>query len=221
MGIADLKSLRPQLDAAPYSSLVGRFHSHLTVATTELERLRAFCRARKIKLTVVDLDDQKGREQRDVMTTRYHRDEEPGAVGRIADDLVTLGNQLDGAGFLVLRAKLEHESQPSLEPYAPGRYHEVHIKLSIPAAEFDSRREWLRTEGPNHGFVASSNPRERTDTHVLQFVNLRIYEGTLADADVRVESLLTTLADAGFAVIEVKRETTVFDTHHALDRWWA
>ncbi|MEZ4320654.1 MAG: hypothetical protein R3F61_24440 [Myxococcota bacterium] len=221
MGIADLKALRSSLDAAPYLPLTGRFHSHLTVATSELERLRAFCASERIKLTVVDLDDADGRVQRDVMTTRYHKDEAPGAIGRIADDLVDLGNRLTGAGFLVLRAKLEHETEPSLEPYGPGRYHEVHVKLAIPPDGYEAARAWLVENGRAHGFVASSNPRERTDEAVLQFVNLRIYEGDRAAADVRVAEILALLGDQGFDIVEVKRETTIFDTHHALDRWWA
>ncbi|MCB9677136.1 MAG: hypothetical protein H6737_18610 [Alphaproteobacteria bacterium] len=221
MSIADLKALRSSLDDAPYAGLTGRFHSHLTVATHELDRLRGFCSTNRIKLTVVDLDDAEGRVQRDVMTTRYHKDDAPGAVGRIADDLLDLGARLGGAGFLVLRAKLEHESEPSLEPYGPGRYHEVHIKLAIPADGYDTERAWLVENGRPHGFVASSNPRERTGDTVVQFVNLRIYEGDRSAADARVDEVLAVLGARGLDVVEVKRETTVFDTHHALDRWWA
>ncbi len=121
----------------------------------------------------------------------------------------------------MVRAKLEHESEPSLEPYTDDRYHEVHIKLAIPVAAFDAAREWLDQHGAVHGFVASRNPNERTPEEVLQFVNLRIGSGGRAAADARVDGLVEVLRRNGFAVREVKRETTIFDTHRAHDRWWA
>ncbi len=103
MSLAQLASMRAHLDEAPYLALSGRFHSHLTVSVRPeaIDRLRGFCRSERVKLTVVDLEigGAESRRQRDVMTTQYHRDLASGAVGRIADDLLGLGERLGAAGF--------------------------------------------------------------------------------------------------------------------------
>jgi len=219
---ADLTQLAQRVKKPPYTALRGRFHSHLTVnvGPERLAALRDFCARHRAKFTVVDLADHDGRQQRDVMLTRYHRGAEE-AVSQIVSDLTVLTLQLNEAGFTVVRAKLEHESEPSIATFDAAHYHEVHIKLAIPAARFEEERSWLQQIGPAHGFVPSSNPRERTSQTVMQFVNLRIYEGDRSSADTQVADLLAVLRDRGLYIAEVKQETTVFDTHRDLDRWWA
>ncbi|MEM7233229.1 MAG: hypothetical protein AAF517_13720 [Planctomycetota bacterium] len=203
--------------------LRGRFHAHLTVsiAGEELSRLEGVCREQKTKLTVIDLDSWDGRSQRDVMTTSYYLEEGDDSLIRIIENLKTLGEALERAGFPVVRAKLEHESQPSLSQFSESQYHEVHIKLAIPGAELAKSTEALRVLGAKSGFVASRNPREVRGEVAMQFVNLRIYSGTEDEASRRIEEIQAELVSHEFQVEEIKRETVVFDTRQSLDAWWA
>ena len=211
-----LRSLRES-----FPNLVGRFHAHLTVRVDpeNIEGLRAVCQDRRVKLTIIDLENTEGRQQTDVMTTSYFLDKSHAAVTRIVDHLIELADALDASGYSVIRAKLEHESTPSVETYSREQYHEVHIKLRIPTPEFDAARIRLGELGSELGFVPSRNPLERRPEFTTQFVNLRIYEGDLSSADGRVAAIVQRVGDE-FEVIEVKRETTLFDTHQALDQWW-
>ena len=90
--------------------LVGKFHAHLSVEAeeSELEALKEFCAQRKVKLTVIELENLEGRAQSDVMTTSHYRIDSPDAVSQITKHLMELTQQLTEAGYSVLRAKLEH-----------------------------------------------------------------------------------------------------------------
>ncbi len=101
------------------------------------------------------------------------------------------------------------------------RYHEVHIKLSLPDGRYDELYAWLVDAAPAVGWVPSRNPFERRAGEVVQLVTLRCYEGDRAAADRRVDEALASLAARGVDVVEVKRETTVLDTHPRHDRWWS
>lgn len=214
----DLAGRRASLDEEPLVGLRGRFHSHLTVRGGPSDRLERAAREVQAKVTVIDLAGDRRAEQ-DVMLTRYHLDDAPGALGRIADALLAACATLEAAGIEVARVKVEHESEPSLSRFDAERYHEVHIKLAVEAARFDAVYPWL-TRG-DHGWVASRNPRERRPDRVLQFVTLRCYDGDRADADARVARAAATLRDAGLEIVEIKRETAVLDTDLARDAWWA
>jgi hypothetical protein len=218
----DLALLRPQLDEAPFGVLCGRFHSHLTVRgdLPSLSVLEEVARAHRAKVTVIDLARPGSQSQRDIMTTRYHQDPEPGALGRIADDLATFARALQQAGLPVVRIKVEHESEPSLPCYTPSHYYEVHVKLALGEDTFESDRAWLAEQGPRFGWVPSTNPYERREGLVIQFVTLRCYEGDRARADQVVAGVVSALDARGLHVIEVKRETTVLDTRSEHDAWW-
>ena len=206
-----------------YVPLVGKFHAHLTIELTEGQRdaCQEFCVGQKVKLTTVDLANNHGRQQTDVMLTSHYLDREPNAVFRITNHLATLASQANVSGFPVVRAKLEHESLPSFSSFDDCRYHEVHIKLRLPHDSYEADYQRLITLGEEHGFVPSRNPYSRKTEYVSQFVNLRIYEGTHTQASDRVEELQTLLTQEGFGIEETKRETVVFDTAQELDRWWA
>ncbi|MCB9743677.1 MAG: hypothetical protein H6740_13840 [Alphaproteobacteria bacterium] len=211
-------------NGAGADGLRGRFHSHLTVAmpdSASLERLRAFCAARKVKLTVIDLADFQERAQRDVMTTCYHRSEAPNALQVVLDEVEALRLALEAEGFEVLRAKLEHESLPTLSQLSEERYRETHIKLALSEAALEAEMSALASMAPDWGFVLSRNPNERRADRVHQFLNLRAYAGSREQADARTQALVEALQARGFEVLEVKRETTVLDTRREHDRWWA
>lgn len=217
----DLDTLRARLDQPPLGALSGRFHSHLTVE--EVPDAVAFdrlCRRHHAKRTVIDLDRFEDRVQRDVMTTRYHQDDAPGALGRIVDDLRAMCGDLEAAGLRVLRVKVEHESLPSLPSYDATRYHEVHVKLDLPEDELHDAVSWLRDQASTTGWVPSRNPNERREGRVLQFVTFRCYDGDRADADRRVDDVRALLERRGLRIAEIKRETTVLDTRVDHDAWW-
>lgn len=219
---SDLADLAPSLQAHPLGELCGRFHSHITVRV-DPERetlLQQVARSHQAKVTVIDLEGASEQAQRDIMTTRYHLDESPGALGRISEALARFASDLEAAGLSVLRVKVEHESEPSLKSYSDVRYHEVHIKLSLGESSFVQDRAWLVEQGRQMRWVPSRNPYERRDGRVVQFVTMRCYEGDRASADRLVEDALAVLSARGLSVIEVKRENTVLDTHRAHDAWW-
>lgn len=202
--------------------LAGKFHAHLSLdaSDTNLDRLKRFCTQRKVKLTVIELENLQGRAQSDVMTTSHYRIETTDAVSQITQHLLDLSKQLSDAGYSVLRAKLEHESLPTLERFNQTQYHEVHIKLRIAVDEYSDAMSTLKQLGQQYGFVPSRNPYERQTDVVVQFINLRIYDGQREEADLRIEKIVDVVKQQGFDVTEVKRETVVYDTHQDLDSWW-
>lgn len=203
------------------SGIRGKFHSHITVQTADQGRLQAFCRERRIKVTIIELSDFSGRHQRDVMTTQHYRIDTPDAVARIVDQLDALCGELSAAGFAVVRVKLEHESLPTLKRFTGANYREAHLKLHIEPERYEEVMSWLRAQAPRLGYVPSRNPLAVSRGRVVQFVNMRLYEGTLADTDQRIDAVAEAIRDHGVHVGEVKRETTVFDSNLELDRWWA
>lgn len=219
---SDLLDLAPSLGEPPLGELCGRFHSHITVRVEpeRLPLLQQVARSHQAKVTVIDLEGESERAQRDIMTTRYHLDDAPGALGRISEALARFAADLEGAGLPVLRVKVEHESEPSLQSYTDIRYHEVHIKLSLDEPSFARDRAWLAEQAPRMRWVPSRNPYERRDGRVVQFVTMRCYEGDRASADRMVDAALSALSARELQVVEVKRENTVLDTHRAHDAWW-
>lgn len=223
----NVQNLLSNIKQRDFSQVQGKFHSHITVAmdrsedeSAKIEGLRLWCRQRKIKLTVIDLSNQ-DRHQRDVMTTQHYRIEAYDAVQQITDQLIELCDGLEADGYKVLRVKLEHESLPTLARFSEAQYREVHIKLKISPEEYDHRFKMLKELGKVHNFVPSSNPNERKEEYVTQFVNMRIYDGDLANADTQISKVQDALNEHGFTIAQTKAETTIFDTNLELDRWWA
>lgn len=218
----DLAATRTELDEAPLGSLCGRFHSHITVRAgiDALDRLEEVARVHRAKVTVIDLHRFDETSQRDIMTTRYHQDPEPGALGRIADTLAMFARDLEEAGLSVVRIKVEHETEPSLNNYTATRYHEVHIKLSIDDSSFENDFSWLSEQSAAFSWVPSRNPYERREGIVIQFVTLRCYEGDRASADAVVAEAEAAIRSRGLHILEIKRETAVLDTHRGHDAWW-
>ncbi|MFT4978146.1 MAG: hypothetical protein ACI8S6_004054 [Myxococcota bacterium] len=217
MHASQLAALRAQLTSPQVRGLAGRFHSHITVRA-DPDVLRLFCAGRALKVTVIDLADFAERQQRDVMTTAYHC----GTIAQVGEQLAATAAALQAVGLPPVRIKLEHESLPTIEPFSKHCYREIHLKLSIPEATYPAVMARLRAESDRSGCVPSRNPYQRREGQVIQFVNLRIYEGDLAGAEAQTQALVAALSAPGdLRVIEVKSETTVIDTAQALDSWWA
>ena len=216
------KYLSQMVKSPEKCKLLGKFHAHITfnLRENQIEPCKQWCRDRKAKLTIIDLANLTGQSQTDVMLTVHFRESTDNAVNHITKRLVELTELAEESGFTVIRVKLEHESLPTLSKFDRQHYQEVHIKLDIPAPQYKADYQRLRELGKQYGFVPSQNPLQRSETMITQFANLRIYEGDYESASFQIERITQALADEGFSIKEVKRETIVFDTAQALDSWW-
>lgn len=197
-----------------YNDLKGKFHAHITLLTDEDD----FVAPKGWKTTIILL--KKGdREQKDVMITRhYHTDTSKtrDVVDMIANIRET-ATALQDCGHHVIRQKLEHESLPTV-PVSEQTYRECHIKIKKKVGEDIFVPD---------GFVMSSNPMEEQDDHEIVFLNARYYSGDIesihGDINTKVDRLVGQNNRCGKFVmaLEVKIESTVFDTNLGLDKWWA
>ena len=94
MSASQVGLLQARLQDPDLKSLSGRFHSHITVIG-DPDVLRQFCLGRAMKVTIIELADFSGRQQRDVMTTAYHR----GDISTIGHQLVRAVEALEGRAF--------------------------------------------------------------------------------------------------------------------------
>ncbi|MEL6180985.1 MAG: hypothetical protein AAFS10_18635, partial [Myxococcota bacterium] len=108
-----------------------------------------------------------------------------------------------------------------LAHFTGANYREAHLKLHIEPEDYEATMDWLRAQAPRLGYVPSRNPLAVTRGRVVQFVNMRLYTGSLEDTDRRIDAVAEALRTHGIKVGEIKRETTVADSNLELDRWWA
>lgn len=213
------------LHSRDYLGINGKFHAHVSIRTDnfeDLNSLRELCKNYLgTKITIIDLYDFKGNSQKDCMFTKYYNISHETAVDLIIDDLNGFAKDLINSGYAVMRIKLEHEGMPTLPNFNKENYREVHVKMQIPKEEYDEKMKVLKESSTRFGYVPSRNPSAREEDVVHQFINLRYYEGTLGSVDAKVASLSDFLKNNGIEVEEIKKETTVFDTNHDLDKWWA
>lgn len=191
-------------------NLKGKFHAHITLLTEDDH----FVAPKGWKTTIILL--AKGdRTQKDVMITRhYHTDTtKTQNVKDMVDNMKDTSVELFANGHTVLRMKLEHESLPTLNP-TEQNYRECHIKVKKKVNDV------LRIP---EGLVQSRNPMVVTDTHETVFYNARFYKGTVEqiDKDVEMHVLELVAMNQDIQVLEVKVESTVWDTNLQLDKWWA
>lgn len=190
-------------------TLVGKFHAHITVHTDkEFECPKGW------KTTIILLKKD-GREQKDVMITRHFvlGSEKNPNLESIMNELHDTRKGLWGVGHNVIRVKLEHESLPTLSP-TEITYRECHIKIKKP-----TETNLITVDG----FVESSNPMEVTTTHSTVFLNARFYQGSVDNIDCAIDKVVEQLKalNPKCEILETKKETTVYDTNHGLDKWWA
>jgi hypothetical protein len=196
------------------AGLAGRFHTHLTVHS-DAATLAPLGDTLGARLTVIDLAG--ARDQRDLMLTVDHRGDLPALLAGLDAVLIGLAN----ADIPVLRVKVEHGSLPTIVRFDAHRYREAHLKLRLPRADLPARLATLHAGRATWGYALSRNPREQAEDHVVQFVNLRLYEGDLATTDARIDAVVAWLGSQGMPPIDVRRETALLDTAQALDAWWA
>lgn len=191
-------------------TLTGRFHAHMTVGTQDDH----FQAPRGWKTTIITLS-RGDRQQKDVMITRHFMvgNEKHPDVDSVLNELDATAKQLAKHGQVVIRTKLEHEDLPTVGP-SLDTYRECHIKIRKPIGV---------SLVPVVNYVQSRNPMVVTDTHETVFLNARFYNGTNEGVDSTIDSAVRTIGilNPGCEILEVKKETTVYDTNHKLDKWWA
>lgn len=209
-----LRALRRGLADPAVASLEGRFHTHVTV-DADPATLAPVCADTGARLTVIDLSGEKT--QRDPMLTL----DATGGVGVVEAGVSALLDALGARDIPMTRVKVEHGSLPTVAAFSARHYREAHLKLWLARPHHEARLAELRAAAPALGFALSRNPREQAADHVVQFVNMRMYQGGLAECDARVDAVVAWLVDRGMPPVDVRRETAVVDTAHGLDAWWA
>ena len=189
--------------------LKGNFHAHITILHNgDFKRLSGW----KNTIILLSKDSQY---QTDVMLTRHFRtnSHKTPDVYSILKVLDKAKMDLQSAGHKVVRVKLEHESLPTLN-VSNQHYRECHIKYKVPHGEV------LKSIG---GFVPSSNPMSVHDSFSHLFLNKRVYEGDCQSVDdtIRKQVQLLSNINPNCTLIEVKIETTVWDSNLNHDKWWA
>lgn len=207
--------------------LIGKFHAHLTIPESYLDKAAYVLNKRKIKhkVTVIDLyanDNGVLREQRHAMiTSHYHTFRYQSYLG-VEESVLKMVRALQESKIPVHRIKIEHEDLPTLAPTV-YTYRECHIKIGFRNTNFKSELELLKMDTFLKDFRFSNNPHSSDSDFIYQFMNLRTRSGTILDFDSRIDLALQYLISE-YPMLKISKpkiETTVIDTRMALDNWWA
>ena len=193
------------------SDLAGNFHAHITVRVDDGKEVVPPA-GWKTTIIVLNKDD---RQQKDVMITRHFKtgtDKTPD-VSNIVTSVEMAVYVLECRGYEVIRGKLEHESLPTFAP-SVEHYREAHVKVKVPNGV---------TLNTIPGYVQSRNPMVTHDDYQVVFLNSRYYDASVRLVDHDVDQCVAEIQriNPDCEIVEVKKETTVFDSNHDLDKWWA
>jgi hypothetical protein len=199
----------------------GSFEAHLTVDAADLERratFEALCGELGVKCVLIELAAGVHRSQ--PMTASYHR----GELGAVLGEIEALHASLWQAGFPVVRVKIEAAAMnPGVpitdeEAAAIDGYFEFHAKVRLPdAGDITALRALCESRSAH----LSRNDRKRDERGVAErFITQRVYGVGRARAANEFDALLRDLAQAGHAVVSMKREYTIYDGKLELDAGW-
>lgn len=205
--------------------LAGKFHSHMTIEAHSRDEAERAAKLTYGKLTVIDLT-RDGRSQTDYMITHHYETGSRGLEDQSDIEALLRSREqlLRESGIRVTRLKLEYDAtHASNRPHdadpacSDGIYTEVHIKCVV----VKSNRDALIAAAASAGWHPSRNPfAERTDDHIVQFVNRRFYGSVrLSDIDTVVDRIVPTIVPLA-QIEELKYEVAVYDTNERQDRWW-
>jgi hypothetical protein len=149
-----------------------------------------------------------------------------GRLHEVAAQARQTAERLTGAGFAVLRVKVEAAPWADGVPRSDGdaarhgadRYFEHHVKLLLPAAADTAAVTELAARHASH--LSRNARRVRPDGLRERFVTQRARLVGLATAGRRLDALLADLAAGGWQIASVEREYVVFDSDEALDAGW-
>jgi hypothetical protein len=190
-------------------NLEGRFHAHITIETTEV----GFRPPKGWKTTIIILNKD-NRIQQDIMVTRHFVVNSPiRTLKSIQEELSLATDILQEDGHKILRVKLEHESLPTVYP-SESFYRECHIKIKKPI-------DIALITIP--GFVQSKNPMIQDLLTETVFLNARYYSGSIEEIDKSINCAYGQISELNpnCKILEVKIESTVYDSNLELDKWWA
>jgi hypothetical protein len=190
-------------------NLVGKFHAHITVHTNQ-----DFQPPKGWKTTIILLTKD-NKDQKDIMITKHYMTGRNNikTVQDIVNNIKNTSTMLSNNGISVIREKLEHESLPTISP-AENFYRECHIKIRVP------NNVKLNTID---NFVQSRNPMELTENYSTVFLNSRYYNGSVQEIDANIEKSVEEIKRINTCceILEIKKESTIYDTNLQLDKWWA
>ncbi|WP_335936108.1 hypothetical protein [Streptomyces sp. PTD5-9] len=209
-------------DGAEERHFTGDFETHLTLRPRLGEEgpLLRWAERNGVKYSRIVLDRGKTPDQ--PMLTASGR-------GTLALQRTAAGGyvrRLRGEGFEVVRVKIEaapwNEDVPQTPREAarlpPHCYFEHHVKLVL--ADSD-QVEVVRTLCRPHAAHVSRNARRPlAGSRHERFVTQRCRMVGRPAARARLDALLASLADAGFAAVEVEEEFVVHDDNLAMDTGW-
>ncbi|MER8185032.1 hypothetical protein [Kitasatospora sp. NPDC094015] len=209
------------LDHPPAIALRGDFEVHLTVGAEHADALAGWAAGHGLKFTHILLDRGTAAVSQPMLTLRGS-----GAYAEVAAVTAGTARRMAGAGFPVLRVKIESvpwaEGVPQTAAEAaalgPERYFEHHVKLLLGPAE---RTEGLARLAVRHGAHLSRNARRtRADGDREHFVTQRCRLVGLPEAGRRLDALLADLRADGRRIASVEREFVALDSDEALDAGW-
>jgi hypothetical protein len=196
------------------------FEIHLTVAADQAAatRLREFCAARGLKCTHIVLSRGTTPQQPMLSCRRT------GSRAEIDTEVAALADELRKLGLDPVRIKLEcsplSEGVPQTDDEAVdgSRYFEHHVKLlQSPAGSVAP----LEAISERHGAHLSRNAfKHRGDGQEERFVTLRCFHVGRLRAERQLADLLSDLGSAGFVVLDVESEYSLFDSRLELDAGW-
>ncbi|HEY0255165.1 MAG TPA: hypothetical protein VGC41_26740 [Kofleriaceae bacterium] len=182
----------------------GKFEAHITVAGGgDLEPL---CKQLGVDYVAIELAS--GVHASQPMTASHHE----GVIADVVDEVNALAARIAAAGFVITRTKLEAEASSEGVPLGEhDGYFEFHVKVRVAGREAE-----LVAIAAAHGARLSRNNRRANEDG--RFVTMRVYRLGRVAAEEKLAALLEALA--GFAVVGIAREFTVYDSRVELDAGW-
>ncbi len=200
----------------------GAFEAHITVETQsldELDRFRQTCS--ELTLKFIEIVLPRGTTTHQPMTASYHR----GDFAAVRTEVQQLAGALAGAGFAVLRVKIEatgaHRNVPRTDADAkttPHNYFEYHVKALLAVGADLS--PLVALVSPHGAHISRNARRIRSDGLAEHFVTLRSYGAGKPTADAKFAALRSTLVSAGYRLVEAVCEYTVYDSNTSVDAGW-
>lgn len=169
---------------------------------------------------MLDLESSPGHVvQQDVMTSSKHLGDDFSAM----EEMLRIKNALAGAGFEVLRQKIESEPSHRLAPQQlgdampPNTYFESHVAFLIQ----ESARERLKEIAVRNRAHISRNPFKKTEQGLVVMVTLRDYQSPFCVFQKHVETLLHDASQVGFLPCKkIEVEFAVYDSNIHHDQSW-
>ncbi len=211
------------------SRVKGVFEAHITIAArvtnsdssgSDVGRFERWCEASGAKCVLIALP--RGVCTFQPMTATYHR----GRFADVREQVFGLAREIDAAGFVVSRVKIEATGANSGLPQtsreaqlAPNNYFEFHMKVLLRDA---AERAALETVAHVYGAHLSRNARfVAADGSEERFVTLRAYGMGQPEAVSVFRAFDDAVRKLDLPVSHRLMEYAVYDTNVGLDDGWA